>query len=947
MSSADAGTGMLAAKGRKRRSRVGDGTADLASASTPECNDNLPLPLDRFIGRRCEMAQLAKMLSTSRLVTVTGPAGVGKTRLALEAAAAQRAHYDGAVLVSLAGIAEPGSVWQALASALGLAEQPHRGLPDTVSDVLASRRALLVLDNAEHLIAGTAEVAASLLTRCPQLSVLVTSQEPLGLADEGRLVLPPLAVPDPGDDAEDVLLCDAVALFCDRAAAVRSGFQPAQSAAAVVEICRQLDGIPLAIELAAALVDAFPPAAIASRLDDRLALLTRGSRAALPRHQRLRAALDWSYNLLSEAEQSLFRRLGVFSGGATIEAIESVCGDGTADRHLLCNQLEVLANRSLLCIDSHGEPVRYRMLDTLAHYAQQRLEDSGEAWEVRTRYCQWYLDLAETGAARLTGGQQRQWLRRLDVERGNFGAALAWALSSGQRDLALRLAGSLALFWRMRCAFSEGRRWLEAALGSGEAMTTLPWAWAAWGAGFLSLMLGDFAAGVARLEQALAVFRAHDNSHGCARSLLLLGNYCVFSAPAKSALSVLEDSATAARDAADGWCLTHALALLGLTHIRHGEMAKARSTLEESVSVARAADDEQGLHFGLRILGNLAVREGAYDEAEAVLHEALRLTGELGETYGTADAMCLLGEVAMGQGNYERAEELLEDGLALTRETGNPDAVLETLCSLGRLYWATGEYTRARRCMEEALAMARSGPAVLGLAEVKLAVGEHCEARALFDEALFLAASAGEPHLAGRVLHGLGGVARGRGDDEEAARWYGQALTLRHDLNDGPGMAESLEGVAGVGLGSRDWWGAVRLFSVAHRLREESGYARFRGARVAYEADVSMMRAALGETDFDAAWAEGLTFPLELAVFDVAAKTIAVPEPSRAGWDSLTDMERQVATLVGKGLTNKEIGSQLFVSPRTVGGHLSHIFAKLNVASRAQLAREVKRLGVR
>ena len=896
------------------------------------------------------MAEIVGLLSASRLVTLCGPAGVGKTRLALETAAAASRYHDGAVLVELARVTDPRSVPQAVASALGLAERPGRGLADTVADDLAPCRLLLVVDNAEHLVAATSELIAGLLRACPQVSVLVTSQRPLGMDGESRWTVPPLEVPGPESDGDGdgFDMPESVALFCDRAAAVRSGFElDTASAPAVMEICRRLDGIPLAIELAAALVDTFSLPDIAARLDDRFTLLTRGSPAAATRHQKLEAALDWSYSLLSEPELVLFRRLGVFSGGATADAIAEVCGGGRLRRDRMGKYLSALANRSLCGVDAQHEPARYRLLETISQYARDRLDETPEADERRARHARWYLQLAESTVAALSGPGQGAALQRLDGERDNFNAALTWALAGGDSDLALRLCGALSLYWRMRCTFSEGRRWLEAALAAADPTTSLPWAWAKWGAGFLALMLGDFDAGVVHLEEALAVFRAHDDVGGCARSQLLLGNHDVFSAPAEAAVSRLDESVDGARSTGDDWCLSHALALLGLTYLRHGQIRSARLMLEESVTVARDAGDRQGLHFGLRILGLLALREGAYQESEGLLDEALTLTRELGETYGTADVVCLLGEVAQGRGDYDRAEELLEWGLALTRDTANPPALQETLCTLGRLYVATGETTRARRCFDEAGEVrGRSGPVLEGLAQVHLAAGELREAESLFGEVLASAGVEGDQYLRARVLDGLGRVARATGDERSAAHWHGQALALRHRVNDGPGTAESLEALAGVGLGSQDRPAAVRLLAVAHRLRQAGGYARPRTARPDYEADLAALRSGLDPDAFDAAWAENSPLDEVVALVGgtLVAGTAGGPELSSGGWDGLTDIERQVATLVTRGLSNKDVGKELFVSARTVGGHLTRIFAKLGVTSRAQMAREVKRL---
>ena len=890
------------------------------------------------------MAEIISLLSSSRFVTLTGPAGVGKTRLALETASANASAYpDGAIFVELADIVDRRSVPQAVASALGLSEQPGRSLVDSASDDLARRRLLLILDNAEHLVEATVEIIGQLLRACPHVAVLVTSQKALDAPGERRLTVSPLQLP--GSEGDGLEMSESVMLFCDRAAAVRFGFElDAASISVATEICRRLDGIPLAIELAAALVDAFAPADIAARLDDRFGLLTRGSLGGAPRHQRLETALGWSHNLLSKSEQALFRRLGVFSGGAPADAIAAVCAGGAVEPDRVPEHLAALVSRSLVAVDRRLEPPRYRLLETISLYARERLAETPEAVEQLARHASWYLQLAETTVARLTGPGQRGALHRLDAERDNFNAALSWALTEGKVDLALRISGALALFWRMRCIFSEGRHWLDAALNAAPPTQSRSWALAQWGSGFLALMLGDLVAGVDHVEHALAVFQDHGDIGGCARCFLLLGNFSVFSSPLETAVLRLEESIRGARAVGDCWCLAHALALLGLTYLRHGKVDSARPVLEESVAVATRAGDKQGQHFGMRILGLLALREGAYDESEGLLERALSLTWELGETYGAADAMCLLGEVAMGRGDRERAETLLRDGLALTRETANPPAVQETLCTLGRFYQMSGEPLQARSCLEEALAVrGPSGSVVAGLAEFHQARGELAAAEAGFEEALTLLGGSGDDFLQGRVLHGLGTVARARRDEQQAARRFGQALALRHRVNDAPGVAETMEALAGVALGEQDWRRAARLVGAAQQLRDAGGYARPRIQQPVYSADLAALRSRLEPDEFDAARAEGTSMPLDDAVSDAVATTEAMPQRPPTGWAALSEEERQMACLVAGGLTNKAIAERMFISARTVGGRLTRIFAALGVTSRAQLARAVKR----
>jgi len=911
---------------------------------------NLPVALSSFVGRDDEVEEVGKLLGESRLLTLTGMAGIGKTRLALEVASHVQSDYpDGAWLVELAPLADPAVLPRAVAAALSVRESPGRTVTEGLVAHLRDRCLLLVLDNCEHLLGPAAELADTLLGACAELTVLATSREPLAIPGEVAWQVPALAVPDPGGDAPPEALAGyaAVRLFLDRAADNRSRTPIAPEALAVVaHICCRLDGIALAIELAAARAGVLSLGEIADRLDDRFGLLTAGSRIALPRHQTLLAALDWSHELLSVGERVLLRRLSVFAGGFTLGAVEAVCSGDEVARPVVLDLLARLVMRSLVVAETTGTQTRYRLLETIRAYAHDRLVEAGEQTWACSRHARWCVELAERAEPELTGPDQQPWLDRLEADHENLRGSLEWAIDQDDPEVGLRLAGALVLFWRIRGYISEGRMWLDQVVGAGAGGPAPLRAKAVWGAGFLAHMMGDSEVAIPLLEESLSLWTQLDDDQGRARALLLLGNCWQYRDP-PTALELLRESIVLARRAGDLWCLAHGLALCGLEHAYRNDLDAARPYFEECLVAARQADDKQGLRAGLIGLGSVALRQGDYTSAEILLREALAVAVELGEDYGRAIGLRYLGEVAIGIGDYGRAAELLDEALVLTREMGDPSTIVQPLTLLGRLEAVRGEVAAARRHFEEALALApptagRYGPAVHGLAELAWAEGDARRARALFEEALALAQASGDKGGSAQALHGLGNLARAEGDGESAASLHQQALQLHRAIRNSCGIAASLEAVAGLAVRGGRVEHAARLLAAAQAIRDRTGCARPPVDAECYAEDMALVREGLGPEAMRAAWAEGEGLTVDEAVAAASRGRGRRVRPS-SGWASLTNAEQQVVALVAEGLTNPEIAARLFVSLGTVKAHLSHVFAKLGLTERRELGREFRR----
>ena len=901
-----------------------------------------------FLGREKEISELVELSAGERLITLTGAPGIGKSRLALELTGRLSGRFAGGTgFVELAAISRSTDVAGALAFALSVQEVGGEGLVETIVARLSRRRTLVVLDNCEHLLEASAELVDALRSACPELHVLVTSREPLGLDDERIWQVSPLALPAVEEvSAEGLIAYPAVALFVARAQVTRPGFSlNSYVAPRVAEICRRLDGIPLAIELAAARVDSLTPEEIARRLDDRFGLLTKAGDSGLAHHQTLQAALDWSHELLSGPERALLRRLSVFVGGFALEAAEVVCAGGELEADRVGDLLSELFSKSLVVgggASSSAE--RYGLLETIRAYAGERLEAADEAAGRRGAHAHFYLALAEQAEPELTGPRQQEWFECVETERANLRAAIEWSLGHGEQEQALRLAGALVLFWRVRCHLSEGRELLEAVVLVSHGAPAGLRAKALWGAGFMALMTSDHRAALPALEESAAVFRELRDTQGYARALLILGN-CMQFCDAAAVQGLLAESAALAREADDSWCLGLALAVAGFEFASHGELPLARPRFEECIAVAREAHDEQALRLGLIGLGSVAVRQGDYGAAEVLLEEAVTVSRELGDGYTQATAMQQLGRVALRRGDRRRARSLLESALAILPEVGPAHAILGPLTLVAWVTLAEGDRGGARRLFEEAEARAGGDfylPALLGLAELTAQSGDLDDARRRFEEALALARAREDSENAAQALHGLGRLTGETGDARHAATLHIEALELEHRMGAAPEIAASLEALAGLAAAAGRHRHAAWLLGAAHGLRETGGFVRAPWEALRYEADKELVQRSLPAEEHAAAGTEGAGASVEQAVAQAAKGWGRHGRPA-AGWSDLTEAEQQIAALVAEGLTNKIIAERLSVAPTTVKNHLSHIFAKLGLARRSELAAEVWR----
>jgi non-specific serine/threonine protein kinase len=665
----------------------------------------LPLRVSSFIGRQREKAAVQQLLDTARLVTLTGTGGVGKTQLALEVAAASGA----ASFVDLGPVSDGELVAAAVAAALGIREQPNVPAPVLLSRWLASRSVLLVLDNCEHLLEACAQLAGALLRTCPGLRILATSRERLGVPGEASWLVPSLAVPDLDASIERLLECDAVRLFLERAAAVSGGFSlTPENAASLATVCRRLDGIPLAIELAAARVNVLSVEQIARRLDDALWLLVGGSRTAPARHQRLQATFEWSYGLLSEPERLLFARLSVFSGGWTLAAAEQICGEDASERSIPAAHLErgsildllgQLIDKSLvLAAPGADHELRYRLLEPVRQFAARCLLEQGALAVVMERHARWFAEFVADSAGSYHSVEEPSALERLEREHANIQGALDWLLEElPQRDAAVRLARNLWWFWIMRDHWSEAERGLERLL-DGLALDAVgpPDLDVLWMAASIAWICGDLALASQRIGLCLAAARQHNQPQALARALAIAAQLAAARGAYATARQLFDEGLPLARAAGQRWWEARYLDGLAMLAIEQGDFREAAGLLARSLDLAHAMGDAWSIAAASNKLGDVARSQGDYARAGRLYEQSLVHLETLGAEL-RASVLHNLGYVALAEGDHPRSAALFAQSLRVAEARGDQRGVAECLVGFACLAAANGHRARAAR----------------------------------------------------------------------------------------------------------------------------------------------------------------------------------------------------------------------------------------------------------
>jgi predicted ATPase/DNA-binding CsgD family transcriptional regulator len=904
----------------------------------------LPASLTSFVGRVAELAETAALLREARLLTLTGPGGAGKTRLAVQLATNVREEFpDGTWFIDFAPLSGGEFLWDQVASALGIRET--RGgatLADAVSDRLATRRALLVLDNCEHVIDAAAQVVHQLLSAAPAVRVLATSREPLGVGGEVTWTVPPLRE------------ADGIALFSDRARQAWPQFKLGkEETAAVGVICRRLDGIPLAIELAAARTRALAPNRIAAELQDHFDLLPSGPRTAPTRQSTLAASFDWSYELLSDAERALLRQLSVFTGGFDVEAALAVCPAATLAL------LVGLADRSLITVEKQTErsEPRYRMLETVRQFAAEHLDEASEIDLIRTRHRDHYMWLAETAEPGITSPDDARWQAVLIAEQDNLRSAMAWSRDRHEAEALARMVAPLGWFWLITNRMVEMRRWLEPAaerpeLLSPKLQARLRILECALGI-FTGQRLGELPAMV---NEALALARSAGDKQSEALANIGLGLIAGLVSGAEAMRPYVEAAVPLARSARFGYGVVMALEFFAVVRMFQSHPDEAARVIEEAIAEAKVSVARHTQLTVRSFSGGIAFTRGQLGRAHHIQAEVVAEGREMMD-YNYLHGLVLLGLAEMFEGDFDSARGHVTESLAAAESSeanGRSAAGVGAHAGFvrGWTQLAAGDFDDAVDSLAAVVDAGRLSivrlflalPLVL-LAEAQLALGELDEAAESLAEATPIAEARMQTWILSRIGLVRAKLLARQGNLGEAESRVHEALTLGREADDQIGLVDGLELLATFAAEQDSHKEAVRLWAAADSQRHKLGYARFPVVQGTYGAAVARAKRDIGRRDFNTSWAEGA----RLSVFEAisySARGRGERKRPTTGWASLTPSELDVVRLVGEHLSNPEIAQRLFVSRATVKSHLVHVFDKLGIGSRSELATEAMKQGV-
>jgi predicted ATPase/DNA-binding CsgD family transcriptional regulator len=916
----------------------------------------LPVGIAAFVGRARERSQVAALIVDARVVTLTGTGGCGKTRLAVEVTGDVASRFpDGACWVDLQGVSEPAIVAAAVGAAVGVRERPGQALLDTLAEQLRPRHLLVVLDNCEHLVAACAELVAGLSTACPQLHVLVTSRVPLAVAGEATFEVAPLPVPSPdAASASAVASADAARLFEVRARQVAADFRiDEDNAPAVAEICRRLDGIPLAIELAAARVRVLAPGQIATGLSDRFGLLTSGVRGAPPRQQTLEASLDWSHALLDEVQRVVLARLSVFAGSFELDAAEAVVGGDGIERGAVLDVVAGLVEQSMVEVVERTGRARYRLLETVREYARQRLVELDDRDRMRGRHLAFHVDLVARAQAGLAGGQPEPWVARLVADLDDVRTAMDWAASSGDLVGLVDLTEPIVRFWFERGLSGEVHRRLhdaaerrgtpddERVRGSITAAALL--AFAGW----------EPARAHRSASQAVEAARAADMGGALALGLAVRA-WSGAVAGLSSSEQVDDDVDEAVQHARGcGDAVTHAfvLAFAGGARVLIGPIDAVCHLYEEAIEVCEANDLAFQLPAVHANLGLWPALSGRLDRTRHHARRSVELARPLGRPGWEALGLAGLGAAAVLQGDHGRAQGWLSEAQEVLGVHGLEGTLYDRLLRpwVALAAYASGDLDTARATAEGIVRIGNGSGSRWDEAVGEWLLGmlahadEHDEdARARFEASRALSTDPRLPWTRGRSLLGLAQLAMDDEDLQDAWHLAHEGLEVLVGYGDRVGTAAALEQVADLTGALGEPERSLRLLAASERFHTDTGIVRFPTQADRFERARGGAHAALDSRDAAACWAAGGELSLSDAV-DYARRGRGHRQRPQIGWASLTRVERRIVQLVAQGHTNAEIGERLFISVNTVKRHLSRVYAKVDVDGRANLAAEVAR----
>lgn len=909
--------------------------------------NNLPVQLTRFIGRKKELGEIQKILSHSRLVTLYGPGGCGKTRLALHVAARLLPqHSDGVWLIDLTSLRDGALIPQVVAETLPLGLDPSRPLLGTLLEQLQSKRLLLLLDNCEHLADACAAFINDLLRTCPYVRVLATSREVLHVPCETEWSVPPLSYPPARDrsSVEDLYRYDAIRLFLDRAHSRIPSWQlGTENAQLLAHLCRGLDGLPLAIELLVAALKIMTMDQIAHQLSNVLALLGNGY-ASATRHKSMRAALDWSHDLLGDSEKKLLRRLSVFVGGATLDAITAVCsGQGVIERRIP-ELLMFLSDKSLLDANHTEGEVRYSLKEVIRQYAAEKLQDADEEMQIHQRHRDWCLRFAQEADSNLTGPEESTWVQRVDKEYNNIRKALEWTKSTGDNVSLVSLTTALSNFWYQRGYLQEGRQWFQVALGLNQEPSSMR-AGALRGIGRLAIVQDDYEAAISYLRESVDIYRKLDDPRGVGMVLNNLGAVAMRRGDYDAARTLLEEALDIQRVHGNSRQAANILNNLGGCAMGQGDFEQASTLLGEAIEIWRTLGDRFKIVDSLDNLGVIARVQGDLTKASRNLQEALDLRNEMGDTSGIPTTMIEIAQVLALQGRYPEARAIIEESVLLNRTVGNKLWGAISLIYLGIVYRLQGDLSAAEPLFQGSMAVLRElderaqlGVCLCELGHLARYRREYSRAEELYRQSLAVFQEMRTNMGTAEVLNGLAALAGDQGEYQEALSLSQRSLSLLWGMKAYPLIAETLESMARAfrQVGSSDL--AAQLMGCAEALRTSMGTPIPPALQSVIDEDYFELRSVMGAHAFEAARQAGAaTRTEEIVRRALAEQTSTAHSHQSVIHAKLTPREMEVIRLVAKGLRDQDIAKELVISRRTVEVHLRNMLEKAGVANRAAL----------
>ncbi|MBK6774067.1 MAG: tetratricopeptide repeat protein [Ignavibacteria bacterium] len=833
--------------------------------------NNLPIQLSSFIGREKEMKIAKNLLKQSPLLTLIGTGGAGKTRLALQTAADLIDDFtNGVWFVDLAAINDKYLLPQVFLTSLGIAEVAAITPEETLKEYLADKNVLIILDNCEHLIHNCAELTEKLLSSCSGLKIIATSREALNCSGEQTYSIPPLTNPDLNSKVspEQLIQYESVRLFIERALSVNPNFRVNNdNARALAEICSRLDGIPLAIELAAARIKVLSVEKIYERLSDRFNLLTSGKRTSLPRQQTLKAMIDWSYDLLTENEKNLWSRVSAFTGGWTLEAAEEICSDETISKDVIFDLMNQLTEKSIIIYDVTKD--RYRILESMKQYGIEKLSDENEIF---IKHLNYFLELSIKAEPELKNKKTILWLNKIESDYNNIISAIEWSVNNGNIEKGAVISNTLGRYWNREGLYSTGISLIEIILESSGTLSKLSKGNMLYWIGSCKMSVGDYEQSKKYLEESLEIYKETGDKNGIALSVQCLGTVADSQGDYEPARKYFEECLTIKKEIGDKSGTASSILSLGNVASNQGEFEQAKKYYKESLEIFKEIGSKYGIALSITNLGILALYQGDNEQAKKYLEESLTKLKEIGNKKGMAHSIENLGNVASNQGEYDQAKSYYEESLDIRKEIGDKNGIAESILSLGLIAFNLGCSEQAKNYFEESLDIRKKIGDKYGIAESinKLGSftfnqGDYEQSKKYYEESLCIFKGIGSKNGIANSLNYLGNVAYGLRDFGQAKKYCEDSLAIYKDIVDKNGIAHSINNLGNAAFGLGDFGKAIKLLSSAEKLLESMGVVLNKNDQKIKDENIAKIREQLSKEEFAKYRDEGENLTLDEA----------------------------------------------------------------------------------